>query len=79
VVGLDAAARVQRPCSSVSQRIAARSGLGDILQLTFRDDAYPDKRKRMRWATYNRIMDEIVAADRLADARLVMLAARFRL
>jgi hypothetical protein len=33
----------------------------------------------MRWATYNRIMDKLVAADRLDDERVIMLAARLRL
>jgi hypothetical protein len=33
----------------------------------------------MRWTTYNRIMDELVAADRVADERLIMLAVRFGL
>ena len=40
------------------------------------DDRYPDKPKRMRWTTYDRLMDKLVAADRVADAKLVMLAAR---
>jgi hypothetical protein len=31
------------------------------------DDSYPDKPRRMRWNTYNRLMDKLVAADRLAD------------
>jgi hypothetical protein len=38
------------------------------------DDEYPDKPPRMRWATYNRLMDRLVAADGVADERL--LAAR---
>src|SRR5215470_15334448 len=38
------------------------------------DDEYPDKPKRMRWTTYNRLIDKLVAADRVVDARLVMLA-----
>jgi hypothetical protein len=29
----------------------------------------------MRWATYNRLMDRLVAADGVADERLVLLAA----
>jgi hypothetical protein len=41
----------------------------------------PEKPKRMRWKTYNLLMDKLVAADRLADRlagqRLVMLAARW--
>jgi hypothetical protein len=45
------------------------------------DDTYPDKPKRMRWKTYNRLMDKLIAAerfaDRVADQRLIMLAARW--
>jgi hypothetical protein len=37
-------------------------------------DEYPDKPPRMRWATYNRLMDRLVAADDVTDERL--LAAR---
>jgi hypothetical protein len=33
-------------------------------------DQYPDKPKRMRWTTYNRLMDNLVAADGAADERL---------
>jgi hypothetical protein len=40
------------------------------------DDTYPEKPKRMRWSTYNRIMDELTRADRIADERLLILAAR---
>jgi hypothetical protein len=40
-------------------------------------DTYPDKPKRMRWTTYNRIMDKLVAADDIADERLVLLAAQW--
>jgi len=36
------------------------------------DDEYPNKPPRMRWATYNRLMDRLVAADGVADE----LAAR---
>src|SRR5215472_18795187 len=36
------------------------------------DDEYPDKPPRMGWATYNRLMDRLVAADGVADE----LAAR---
>ncbi len=42
------------------------------------DDTYPEKPSRMRWSTYNRIMDELQAADRLADERLIILAAKWR-
>src|SRR5499426_1212070 len=38
------------------------------------DDEYPDKPPRMRWATYNRLMDRLVAADGVADERLVPAA-----
>jgi hypothetical protein len=34
------------------------------------DDEYPDKPPRMLWATYNRLMDRLVAADDVADERL---------
>jgi hypothetical protein len=40
------------------------------------DEEYPNKPKRMRWTTYNRLMDKLVAADDVADERLVLLAAR---
>jgi hypothetical protein len=38
------------------------------------DDEYPDKPPRMRWTTYNRLMDRLVAADGVADERLVPAA-----
>ena len=41
------------------------------------DDSYPDKPKRMHWTTYNRMMDELVRADGIADERLLKLAARW--
>jgi len=31
------------------------------------DDEYPDKPPRMRWATYNRLMDRFAAADSVTD------------
>jgi len=34
------------------------------------DDEYPDKPPRMRWATYNRLLDRLRAADGVADERL---------
>ena len=40
------------------------------------DDEDPDKPPRMRWATYNRLMDRLVAADDVGNERLVLLAAR---
>jgi hypothetical protein len=33
------------------------------------DDEYPNKPPRMRWATYNRLMDRLVAADAVTDER----------
>jgi len=45
------------------------------------DDRYPDKPKRMRWKTYEHLIEKLVAAerlaDRLADQRLIMLTARW--
>jgi hypothetical protein len=41
------------------------------------DDEYPDKPKRMRWTTYTRLMDKLIAADRVADERLITHAARW--
>jgi hypothetical protein len=34
------------------------------------DDKYPDKPLRMRWATNNRLLDKLRAADGVADERL---------
>jgi hypothetical protein len=34
------------------------------------DDEYPDKPPRMRWATYDRLLDKLRAADSVADERL---------
>src|SRR5262245_740410 len=39
------------------------------------DDDYPDKPKRMRWTTYNRLMDKLVAADEVTAERLAQYAA----
>ena len=41
------------------------------------DDEFPDKPKRMRWTTYNRLMDRLVAADNVAEERRLLLAARW--
>jgi hypothetical protein len=41
------------------------------------DHEYPHKPPRMRWATYNRMMDKLIAADDVADERLILLAARW--
>lgn len=40
------------------------------------DDHFPEKPPRMRWATYNRIMDRIVAADRVVDEHMLMLISK---
>ena len=42
------------------------------------DDEYPDKPPRMRWATYNRLMDRLVAAGRVTDERLALAARLWR-
>jgi hypothetical protein len=34
------------------------------------DDEYPDKPPRMRWATYNRLLDKLRAADGATDELL---------
>ena len=34
------------------------------------DDDYPDKPPRMRWTTYNRMMDKLRAADGVVNERL---------
>ena len=41
------------------------------------DRPHPDKPPRMRWTTYNRLMDKLVAADGVADERLILLAAQW--
>src|SRR5262245_7710346 len=40
------------------------------------DADYPAKPKRMRWTTYDRLMDKLAAADGVADEQLILLAAR---
>jgi hypothetical protein len=40
------------------------------------DNGYPEKPPRMRWVTYNRIIEKIAAADRVADARLLLLLSK---
>ena len=39
------------------------------------DDEYPDKPPRMRWATYNRLMDKLVTADERTEHRHVVFEA----
>src|SRR5262249_19186094 len=42
------------------------------------DDEYPDKPSRMRWATYNRLLDKLRAADGVVDEQLrrVLISAQ---
>jgi hypothetical protein len=35
------------------------------------DGGHPKKPKRMRWTTYNRLIDKLVAAERVVDDMLV--------
>jgi hypothetical protein len=53
-----------------ARKLCHRLG-GDLV-----DEEYPDKPKRMRWTTYNRLMDKLVAADDVADERLLLFAAQ---
>jgi hypothetical protein len=41
------------------------------------DDEYPDKPPRMRWGTYNRMMDKLAAADGVADERLKAIVDQY--
>jgi hypothetical protein len=42
------------------------------------DDHYPpEKPSRMRWVTYDRLLDKLIAADRAADERMLLLASKF--
>jgi hypothetical protein len=36
---------------------------------------YPEKPPRMRWATYDRLLNKLIAADRVADERMHLLAS----
>jgi len=40
------------------------------------DDRYPEKPPRMRWATYDRLLDKLIAADRVADERMLLLISK---
>lgn len=40
------------------------------------DDCYPEKPSRMRWATYNRILEQLVTVDRVADSLSQRIASR---
>ena len=40
------------------------------------DGHYPKKPLRMRWATYNRILDKLVAANRILDERMIGFVER---
>jgi hypothetical protein len=43
------------------------------------DNESPDKPPRMRWATYNRLLDKLRAADGLADERLRRLLIKAKM
>jgi hypothetical protein len=40
------------------------------------DLGYPERPPRMRWATYDRLLRKLVAADRVADERVFLLASK---
>ena len=40
------------------------------------DDDYPEKPPRMRGATYDRLLDKLIAADRIADERMLKFVER---
>ena len=40
------------------------------------DGHYPEKPPRMRWATYDRLLDKLIAANRIADERMLLLASK---
>ena len=35
------------------------------------DGHYPEKPLRMRWVTYDRLLDKLIAADRILDERML--------
>ena len=39
-------------------------------------DDHPEKPPRMRGATYDRLLDKLIAADRVADERMLLLASK---
>ncbi|SRR6266487_3305183 len=61
--------RAQRRAAKLCKRLG-----GDLA-----DETYPEKPSRMRWSTYNRIMDELIAADRLSDEGVIIMAERLKL
>ena len=40
------------------------------------DGHYPEKPLRMRWATYDRLLDKLIAANRIPDERMLLLASK---
>ena len=40
------------------------------------DGHYPEKPPRMRWVTYNRILDKLVAANSILDEQLIKFVER---
>jgi hypothetical protein len=61
-LGAESDNRMHLRCLRRARKLCQRLG-GDPA-----GDTYPDKPKRMRWTTYNRIMDKLVAADDIATS-----------
>ena len=40
------------------------------------DGHYPEKPLRMRWATYDRLLDKLIAANRIPDERMLKFVER---
>jgi hypothetical protein len=40
------------------------------------DGHYPEKPPRMRGATYDRLLNKLIAADRVVDERMLLLASK---
>jgi hypothetical protein len=40
------------------------------------DGHYPEKPLRMRWAMYDRLLDKLIAANRIPDERMLLLASK---
>jgi hypothetical protein len=58
--------RVRRRAAKLYRRLG-----GDPL-----DDGYPEKPPRMRGVTYDRLLDKLIAADRVADERMLKFVER---
>jgi hypothetical protein len=40
------------------------------------DDGYPAKPPRTRWVTYVRLLDKLIAAERVSDERMILLISK---